>query len=242
MSGLLEVRQHHDVEQLGTESGPSASSRPWSRRSSWSERTPGGCPVGPVYAHVHPHPASYDEVPSGFVDFDSVAEGRFLNSVRDAPGGNRGKLTTWGRSQRGHRRVARCRTSGEGMTHVSRYQGVMPDIGGVTLCGLVGVLAGCLTLLFKKPLARALIDKNNRLNLQERVHHFESLLWRQGLELFFLGATIIVTTSVLHPRSRLGQETPGGNTTHGSPTGLVWLGPNSARDATGSLGRGPVQS
>lgn len=99
MSGLLEVRQHHDLEQLGTESGPSASSRPWSRRSSWSERTPGGCPVGPVYAHVHPHPPSYDEVPGGFVDFDSVAEGRFLNSVRDAPGGNRGKLTTWGQQK-----------------------------------------------------------------------------------------------------------------------------------------------
>jgi Na+-driven multidrug efflux pump len=72
----------------------------------------------------------------------------------------------------------------------------MPDIGGVTLCGLVGVLAGCLTLLFKKPLARAFTDKNNRLNLQERVQHFESLLWRQGLALIFLGATIIVTTSV----------------------------------------------
>jgi hypothetical protein len=50
VSGLLEVRQHHDVEQLGTESEPSASTHPWSRRSSWSVRTPGGCPVGPVYA------------------------------------------------------------------------------------------------------------------------------------------------------------------------------------------------
>jgi Na+-driven multidrug efflux pump len=71
----------------------------------------------------------------------------------------------------------------------------MPDIGGVTLCGLVGVLAGCLTLLFKGPLAKAFIDENNRLNLQERVQNMEYLLWRQGLGLIFLGATIIVVTS-----------------------------------------------
>jgi hypothetical protein len=50
--------------------------------------------------------------------------------------------------------------------------------------------------LFKGPLAKAFIDENNRLNLQERVQNMEYLLRRQGLGLIFLGTTIIVVTSL----------------------------------------------
>ena len=54
---------------------------------------------------------------------------------------------------------------------------------------------GLLDIVVQGPLAKAFIDKNNRLNLQERVQQMEYLLWRQGLGLIFLGATIIVVTS-----------------------------------------------
>jgi hypothetical protein len=65
----------------------------------------------------------------------------------------------------------------------------------ITVCGLVAVLIGLFTAAFKKWLARN-VAGNDGLHRAEQVRIFEDLLQRMGLGLIFVGAVIIVTTSL----------------------------------------------
>jgi hypothetical protein len=53
----------------------------------------------------------------------------------------------------------------------------MLAVSGVSVCGLVGVVAGSLMAVFTKPLVRSITEKGG-VDLEARLRHFESLLRR----------------------------------------------------------------
>lgn len=65
----------------------------------------------------------------------------------------------------------------------------------MAVCGLVAVLAGVFTAAFKRRLARSFVE-NESLNRLEQERSFECLLERMGLGMIFVGAVVIVTTSL----------------------------------------------
>jgi hypothetical protein len=69
----------------------------------------------------------------------------------------------------------------------------MLAVSGITVCGLVAVVAGSLVAMFTKPLARSITEKGG-LDLEVRLRHFEYLLRRWGMAMTFTGAVILLTT------------------------------------------------
>ena len=71
----------------------------------------------------------------------------------------------------------------------------------MAVCGLVAVLAGVFTAAFKRRLARSFVE-NESLNRLEQERSFECLLEHMGLGMIFVGAVVIVTTSLSAVRNR----------------------------------------